>query len=53
MGKRLTPTEKALRDRTRRNDRIRKLYATGKYSVRGLATKFGLGKSTVGVIVLD
>jgi DNA-binding transcriptional regulator LsrR (DeoR family) len=36
----------------KRNARIKKMYKTGKYSVRELATKIGLSKSRVGEIIL-
>ena len=36
----------------KRNQRIKKLYKSGKYSVRGLARKVGLSKSRVGEIIL-
>jgi hypothetical protein len=37
----------------KRNERICKLYKTGKYSVRKLATKVGLSKTRVGEIILS
>ena len=36
----------------KRNAKIRKLYATGKYSQRKLAAKVGMSKSRIGEIVL-
>lgn len=36
-----------------RNLRIKKLYKTGKYSVRSLARKVGLSKTRVGEIILS
>lgn len=35
-----------------RNAKIRKLYKTGKFSVRSLARKVGLSKTRVGEIIL-
>lgn len=35
----------------KRNEKIRKLYSTGKYSHRSLAAKVGLAKSTIGDIL--
>ena len=42
-------TEKQM---TKRNQRIKKLYSSGKYSIRGLAKKVGLSKTRVGEIIL-
>ena len=42
-------TEKAM---AKRNARIKKLYKTGKYSVRCLAERVGLSKTRVGEIIL-
>lgn len=36
----------------KRNERIKKLYTTGKYSVRSLSSKVGLSKTRVGEIIL-
>ena len=37
--------------RRKRNERIRKMYSTGKYSHRTLAEKVGLAKSTINDIL--
>lgn len=34
-----------------RNEKIRQMYSTGKYSHRSLALRVGLSKSQIGVIV--
>lgn len=34
-----------------RNERIRKMYRTGKYTVRGLASKIGLSKTRIHEII--
>jgi transcriptional regulator with XRE-family HTH domain len=46
MQKKLTETQ-----RQKRDERIRKLYGSGKYSQRSLAVKVGLSKSRVGEIL--
>lgn len=45
-GKRLTEAQMFKRD-----ERIRRMYGTGKFSVRALASKIGLSKSRIGEIV--
>ena len=35
-----------------RNEKIQKMYSTGKYSVRSLAEKVGLSKTRVGEIII-
>lgn len=45
-SKKLTPKQMA-----KRNERIQKLYDSGKYTTRSLAAKVGLSKSRVAEIV--